>query len=102
MESFGSYSLDGQVFNCTKDFPCLTNIDIARGQMTYLTNWVWISLQTVLDDGRRIGLNFGEGIGYQYTDLDKASEDCIWIDGVHYKLDVSRISHSRQDLMAEG
>ncbi|MGB7530579.1 MAG: DUF2804 domain-containing protein [Bacilli bacterium] len=57
-------------------------LDWGRGVWTYKNTWYWSSLSSVLE-GVRIGFNFGYGFG----DTSAASENMVFYDGKHYKLD---------------
>ena len=82
----GTYSVNGQKFEC-RDKKCIGLYDNGRGHFTYHTAWFWANLVFYLPDGRRFGLNFGDGIGVQREKNDKAMEDFVTIEGKYYKLD---------------
>lgn len=57
-------------------------------------------LQGRLSDGTHLGLLLQDGIGSQYSGVDRASEDSITIEGKVYKLGRSRLEYNPYDLMA--
>ena len=101
MVTEGSYTIDGIMQTCSDVNPCLIQEDIARGHFQYITSWYWASMQTILPDGRRFAANFGDGIARELNDRKySASEDCLWVDGKHFKLDTTRLVYDQNDFMA--
>ena len=82
----GTYQVNGKNYQCGPK-ECIGFYDIGRGAFTYNTAWYWANLVFYLPDGRRFGLNFGDGIGVNREKNDKAMEDFVIIEGKHYKLD---------------
>lgn len=60
----------------------LGGLDWGRGVWEYNSFWNWASASSMLADGRRIGLNLGEGFG----DLSYATENAVILDGKIHKL----------------
>ena len=94
----GSYSVNGQRFTCGPG-QCIGLYDLGRGSFTYYTAWYWCHLIFYLPDGRRFGLNLGDGIGVERATNDKAMEDFVVIDGKHFKLDQTNASFNEEDLL---
>ncbi|MFI3229361.1 MAG: DUF2804 domain-containing protein [Bacillota bacterium] len=59
----------------------LGTLDWGRGVWTYKNTWYWGSLSTVID-----GHKFGFNIGYGFGDTTAASENVLFYDGKHHKL----------------
>jgi hypothetical protein len=50
--------------------------DDSCGVLRYVTAWHWLSLSTVLADGRRLGLNLATGVNDGF-----GTENTLWLDG---------------------
>ncbi|MEC7121239.1 MAG: DUF2804 domain-containing protein [Pseudomonadota bacterium] len=75
MVDWGRYQLDlGQ-----SDWSAAT--DDSCGVLRHETAWHWLSLSTVLPDGRRLGLNLASGVNDSF-----GTENTLWIDGVPMEL----------------
>jgi hypothetical protein len=61
----------------------LGGLDWGRGVWPYRSFWNWASASAYLPDGRRLGLNLGQGFG----DLSQATENCFSLDGRIHKLE---------------
>lgn len=57
--------------------------DWGRGVWPYKSSWYWASLSTYDVYGRKIGLNLGYGFG----NTTNATENMLFVDGIHTKLD---------------
>jgi hypothetical protein len=75
---------------------CLANLDWGRGVWEYNSFWVWSSASGFLNDGRRIGLNFGYGFG----DNSHATENCVILEGKVHKLEQVDYTYSSQNFKA--
>jgi hypothetical protein len=73
----------------------LASLDWGRGVWPYRTFWNWGSASGFLPDGRRIGLNLGEGFG----DLSAATENCFFIDGRMEKLGAVKFQYDPNNYM---
>ncbi|MCC6156674.1 MAG: DUF2804 domain-containing protein [Deltaproteobacteria bacterium] len=73
----------------------LATLDWGRGAWPYRTYWNWASASGRLGDGRRFGLNLGEGFG----DLSKATENCFFLDGRMTKLASVPFDYTSGDFM---
>lgn len=71
----------------------LGQLDWGRGVWPYRSFWLWASASGFLPDGRRIGLNLGEGFG----DTSQATENCLILDGKVHKLDQVHFTYDPQD-----
>ena len=73
----------------------MTLYDNGRAHFTYHTNWFWASFTYHNKHiNKDISINFGDGIGYDYTPELKSQrfyEDFINIDGKLFKLDQTDI-----------
>lgn len=73
----------------------LGSLDWGRGVWEYRSFWNWASASAFLPDGRRIGLNLGQGFG----DLSQATENAIILDGKIHKLETVHWNYSPQDYL---
>ncbi len=81
MRASGSFTIGGvtRTFEPEDSFGLL---DWGRGVWTYDNTWYWGAGQGIVD-GHRFGFN----IGYGFGDVSAASENMLFVDGVHNKLD---------------
>ena len=81
MRASGSFTIGGvtRTFDPADSFGLL---DWGRGVWTYENTWYWGAGQGMAD-GHRFGFN----IGYGFGDVSAASENMLFLDGVHHKLD---------------
>jgi hypothetical protein len=61
-------------------------MDSFRAHFNYGCEFVWTNFHTRLPDGRIFGISMSEGIGMQ-SNMDRASEDFVNVDGKLFKLD---------------
>jgi hypothetical protein len=96
----GTYKVGNKEFKCGENkYDCLVSLDYGRGEFNYGVAYYWAFLQTVLPDGRRFGINLGDGIGSEFNSYDKSTEDFILLDGKHFKLDITEMEYSKEDYM---
>ncbi|MBN2501930.1 MAG: DUF2804 domain-containing protein [Anaerolineales bacterium] len=74
----------------------LGSLDWGRGVWEYSSFWNWASTSGFLPDGRRVGLNLGQGFG----DTSQATEDCLILDNRIHKLSDVRFTYNADDFMA--
>lgn len=60
----GTYTLDNKTVTFATD-KCVGIIDRSRSVLYYKTSWIWASAAGFLTDGRRVSINFGQGIGHE-------------------------------------
>jgi hypothetical protein len=77
----GTLTYDGQTEQVRPDESQAT-LDWGRGVWEYRSFWNWASSSGFLADGRRVGLNLGQGFG----DLSAAGENALILDGRVHKL----------------
>jgi len=94
MPTTGRIKLGDRVLQLSED-RALTSLDWGRGVWPYQTFWNWGSASGFLPDGRRIGLNLGEGFG----DLTAATENCFYLDGKMHKLENVPFVYNDGDFM---
>ena len=63
-------------------------------------SYFFMILQGTLPDGTTIGLLMQDGIGSQYSSLDRATEDSITLNGQAFKLDKTVLEFNPKNLMA--
>lgn len=71
----------------------LASLDWGRGVWEYRSFWNWASASGFLPDGRRVGLNLGQGFG----DLSAAGENALILEGRIHKLGELRWDYSPGD-----
>ena len=72
----------GDVIEIVKAEESMAQLDWGRGIWVYSSFWNWASTSQYLPDGRRFGLNLGEGFG----NTEAATEDCVILDNKVHKL----------------
>jgi len=72
-------------------------IDNGRGHFNYGVAYFWVLIMTKTSDGRPVFINLSDGIGSEYKNLDKASEDFIVIGDRFFKLDVSALEYYKDN-----
>jgi hypothetical protein len=72
---------------------CLGGLDWGRGVWEYDSFWNWASASAYLPDGRRFGINLGEGFG----DLSRATENAFILDGRVHKLEQVPFQYDSRD-----
>jgi len=84
----GTLTQDGITHTCNNN--CLLSEESYKAHMQYPTNFFFALVQTVLEDGRTLGISFGDGIGtHQYFKV--SNDDFLTLDGKIYKLDTTRM-----------
>jgi len=71
----------------------LASLDWGRGVWEYRSFWNWASASGFLPDGRRVGLNLGQGFG----DLSAAGENALILEGRIHKLGPLRWDYTSGD-----
>ena len=85
----------GEVVEKVKADESMAQLDWGRGIWAYSSFWNWASTSQYLPDGRRFGLNLGEGFG----NTEAATEDCVIIDNHVHKLGKVHWEYDSDDYM---
>lgn len=76
---------------------CTSMSDYGHGVFLYKTNWIWISGNGFLSNGKRIGLNFGGGASQSKT--AKSVDEFVKIDGKVHKINPLILVYDKLNLM---
>ena len=80
------YEYDGKVFFC-EEKECSMSSEHYIGHFNYGLNYHMINFNSFTDDGKSIAVFMTDGVGSQYSGVDRASADQVTYDGKVYKLD---------------
>ena len=85
----------GDAIETVKAEESMAQLDWGRGIWVYSSFWNWASTSQYLPDGRRFGLNLGEGFG----NTEAATEDCVILDNKVHKLGKVHWEYDSSDYM---
>lgn len=82
LEVDGTVILGNTIFDFNRANNAMGVLNWNRGVWPYKSSWLWTSLSTYLEDGSRLGFNFGECSGIR----NNATENIVFHNGVGHKI----------------
>ena len=90
MAAQGFFTFQGRRYYYDKQ-SAMATLDWGRGVLPYNSLWYWASMQGTLDNGDKIGFNFGKALG----DNTQATENMIFYNGKAHKVSTTAINIQR-------